>query len=98
MHHDETAFADPYEFKPTRFLDDDDGSYVGDDGVYMFGPGRRRCPGEALARAELFLYLTALVQQFKITARDPESLSLSGVQRFVIYPRPYEFLVEERVK
>ena len=60
--------------------------------------GKRRCVGEVLARAELFLFVAAMVERFKITsAKIPASqLTLTGVPGLVFFPKPFEFQVDER--
>ena len=35
-----------------------------------FGLGKRQCPGEALARQELFLFFVAILQKFTVSAPD----------------------------
>ena len=52
IHLDEKFFKDPLKFKPERFLDNN-GKFVTNDKVMLFSVGKRRCPGEALARAEV---------------------------------------------
>jgi len=39
-----------------------------------FGAGRRGCPGEALARNRLFLFVAALVQKFNILPGDGKNI------------------------
>ncbi|CAH1779749.1 unnamed protein product, partial [Owenia fusiformis] len=66
VHHDERYFADPWAFKPERFLDEN-GDVIPVDQRKMlmpFGAGRRVCVGEQLARARLFLFFTAMLQKF----------------------------------
>ncbi|CAH1794058.1 unnamed protein product [Owenia fusiformis] len=66
LHHDERYFADPWTFKPERFLDQN-GDVIPVDQRKMlmpFGAGRRVCVGEQLARARLFLFFTAMLQKF----------------------------------
>jgi len=44
---------DPHKFKPERFLDDH-GHFMKDTGFqFMFNVGKRKCPGELLAKAEV---------------------------------------------
>ncbi len=64
VNHDADHFSDPDLFRPERFLDSE-GRYRKDDRVLFFGVGKRRCVGELLAKAELFLFTTSLVQKFR---------------------------------
>ena len=54
--HNPSVFADPFSFKPERFLDSN-GFYLTSrhPGFIPFGLGRRVCLGERLALADLFL-------------------------------------------
>lgn len=62
--YDEKLFPDSHVFNPERFLDAN-GKVCGQDKVLTFSLGRRVCLGESLARMELFLYMTALIQRFE---------------------------------
>ena len=53
------------EFRPKRFLDNK-GDVVKDAHFIPFSVGKRQCLGETLAKTELFLFFTALVQQFRL--------------------------------
>ena len=48
----EKHFKDPRVFKPERFIDDG-GKFKASDVNGVFSFGKRRCPGEILARAEV---------------------------------------------
>uniref|UniRef100_A0A8C5MVD9 Cytochrome P450 n=1 Tax=Leptobrachium leishanense TaxID=445787 RepID=A0A8C5MVD9_9ANUR len=60
---DTAYFAKPYDFYPEHFLDSD-GKFVKNEAFLPFSAGRRSCAGETLAKMELFLFFTRLVQKF----------------------------------
>ncbi len=64
VHFDETIFPEPDQFKPERFFDPVSLELKRIDEFNPFGLGKRACLGESLARQELFLILTALLQHF----------------------------------
>ncbi|KAM4631943.1 LOW QUALITY PROTEIN: cytochrome P450 2W1-like [Discoglossus pictus] len=64
--YDETQWETPREFNPNHFLDDN-GKFVKKDAFYPFSKGRRVCAGESLARMELFIFFTGLLQKFTFT-------------------------------
>ena len=57
-------WAEGKKFRPERFLDNK-GDVVKDEHFIPFSVGKRQCLGETLAKTELFLFFTALVQQFR---------------------------------
>ncbi|XP_063298155.1 cytochrome P450 2C15-like [Pelobates fuscus] len=61
--HDKTQFAEPDNFNPNHFLDSR-GNFVKKDAFMPFSAGRRVCAGENLAKMELFLFFTSLLQKF----------------------------------
>ncbi|XP_052093364.1 cytochrome P450 2C20-like [Mytilus californianus] len=64
VQNDENNFPNPEKFDPTRFINNE-GKYCNQDKIMPFSLGRRVCLGESLARMELFLFLTSMVQKFK---------------------------------
>ena len=66
INHDPKEWENPYEFKPSRFLDSN-GEFTGTQKMsYLpFGAGRRSCVGEALAKKEMFLMSAILFQKLK---------------------------------
>ncbi|XP_043567266.1 cytochrome P450 2K1-like isoform X1 [Chiloscyllium plagiosum] len=61
--YDKTQWEKPNEFNPSHFLNAE-GKFVKRDAFMPFSAGRRACTGEALAKIELFLFFTILIQKF----------------------------------
>lgn len=82
--HDEGVWPQANEFKPERFMNEEDSvSIMGSDlRLAPFGSGRRVCPGKALGLATVELWLAVLLQSFNWVPSDDgvdlsENLKLS---------------------
>ncbi|XP_040290389.1 cytochrome P450 2C3-like [Bufo bufo] len=63
---DPSQWETPEEFNPRHFLNEE-GQFRTRLAFMPFSAGKRACPGENLARMELFLLLSALLQKFTFT-------------------------------
>ncbi|KAL3875528.1 hypothetical protein ACJMK2_033472 [Sinanodonta woodiana] len=95
---DPNIWSDPEEFRPERFISEE-GTLLKPDEFIPFFTGRRNCVGESLARMELYLFITALVQRFEFL--PPEGISLDikeidGVFGVTHKPKPFEIRAKLR--
>ncbi|XP_054460498.1 cytochrome P450 2U1 [Anoplopoma fimbria] len=96
VHRDPTVWDEPDSFNPARFLDEE-GKLLRKECFIPFGIGRRVCMGEQLAKMELFLTVTSLLQAFKF--RLPEGTpppTLHGRFGLTLAPCPYTVCVSPR--
>ncbi|XP_040927799.1 cytochrome P450 2K1-like [Betta splendens] len=90
--YDESQWETPHTFNPSHFLDEE-GKFMKRDAFMAFSAGRRVCLGESLARMELFLFFTSLLQRFRFTPPPgvtEDKLDLTPVVGFTLTPVPHE--------
>ncbi|KAK9411042.1 cytochrome P450 2K1-like [Crotalus adamanteus] len=90
--HDESQWEKPHDFYPEHFLDSE-GKFVKKDAFMPFSAGQRICAGENLAKMELFLFFTCLLQRFNFqpppgTSKD--DLDLTPALGLTTPPMPYK--------
>ncbi|KAG6867888.1 hypothetical protein C0993_009819 [Termitomyces sp. T159_Od127] len=84
MHHDSRRHPDPHSFNPERYLNDSSLSsesanladpYERDH--WMFGVGRRICPGMWVAEREVFLVISRMLWAFRMEEIPGEPIDLT---------------------
>ncbi|XP_034367275.1 cytochrome P450 2C44 [Arvicanthis niloticus] len=94
---DQKEFPNPEKFDPGHFLDKN-GNFKKTDYFVPFSLGKRSCVGESLARMELFLFFTTILQKFSLkTLGEPRDLDIKPVVTGIInLPPPYKLCLVPR--
>ncbi|XP_029014805.2 cytochrome P450 2K1-like [Betta splendens] len=89
---DETEWETPHTFNPGHFLNEH-GKFVSREAFIPFAAGRRVCLGEGLARMDVFIFFTSLLQHFRFTPPPgvtEDELDLTPVVGFTRSPSPHQ--------
>ncbi|KAG6899211.1 hypothetical protein C0993_012226 [Termitomyces sp. T159_Od127] len=97
--HDPEIYADPYRFNPGRFHNTDRPQL--DPQTFVYGFGRRACPGRELANANMFLLMSMMLTVFDITkAVDADGHEITPEWRFgpgtVSHPNTFPYKLKPR--
>jgi len=96
VHHDRDTWGDPDTFRPERFLDAE-GQFSKSEKVIPYSIGTRRCPGESLAKSEIYLFLTGLLQNFAFHIPNKEKgPSLEYNFGFTLLPKAFKVDIVSR--
>ena len=91
-------WGDGEVFRPERFLDEA-GQLRKEERFIPFSTGKRACLGEALARAELFLFLSSLLQHFTLLPAVEGELPAEEWQFGVTsLPKPFKLKLKHRLE
>ncbi|XP_067333097.1 cytochrome P450 2K1-like isoform X2 [Channa argus] len=96
--YDESEWESPHTFNPSHFLDKE-GKFFRRDAFMPFSAGRRVCLGESLAKMELFLFFTSLLQHFRFTPPPgvtEDELDLTPAVGFTLCPLPQKLCAVSR--
>ena len=111
MSRDPEVFPDPERFNPERYLEkvDEETARQRDPRVFVFGFGRRRCPGVHLVESSVWLMLATMLATLDIEKpRDKDGKDIEievkfensifrSVGPFSLLGNPYSFLVLGRL-
>ncbi|XP_067675688.1 cytochrome P450 2U1-like [Haliotis asinina] len=86
---DKDVWGDPQNFRPNRFLDGE-GKIQKREEFIPFSLGRRICLGESMARMELFLFLTTMIQKFRFVPVNGKRPSMDGIMGFTHSPNEFK--------
>ncbi|KZT37258.1 cytochrome P450 [Sistotremastrum suecicum HHB10207 ss-3] len=101
--HDDSVYPDPLKFDPTRYLSSFNSKTIPqpNPSKFVFGFGRRRCPGYELAEAAIFLQAASILLAFNIAKHlDAEKREVTPVVEFtgnfVVAPTDFVCRIEPR--
>ncbi|XP_072130570.1 cytochrome P450 2C44-like isoform X1 [Mobula birostris] len=94
---DNSHWESPESFNANHFLDEN-GCFKKSENFVAFSAGKRMCLGESLARMELFLFLTSLLQSFVFKpVIDHKDIDISPASTgILVAPHVYEFYAVPR--
>nr|XP_042911222.1 cytochrome P450 18a1 [Parasteatoda tepidariorum] len=89
---------DVEEYKPERFLNEDRTKVIKPEYFIPFSIGKRQCPGKPLAEIEVFLYVAATLQKFKVSIPSGNKADLEAVLGIGLQPKKQDIVFESRNK
>ncbi|XP_050994273.1 cytochrome P450 2J2 [Labeo rohita] len=88
---DQTKWKAPHSFDPQNFLNAQ-GQFEKPEAFIPFSAGKRSCPGESLARMELFLFFTSLLQSFTLSPPEGTQACLDFKFGMTLSPKPFRII------
>uniref|UniRef100_A0A8C0HFT8 Cytochrome P450 1A n=2 Tax=Buteo TaxID=30396 RepID=A0A8C0HFT8_9AVES len=99
VNHDEKLWKDPLTFNPERFLSagGTEVNKVDGEKVLVFGLGKRKCIGESIARCQVFLFLSTLLQQLEFSVCNGKKVDMTPLYGLSLkHKRCEHFQVKQR--
>jgi cytochrome P450 len=96
IHHDPEIWTDPFDFRPSRFLNQS-GKFVDHEALLPFGAGYRRCVGEDVSSNAIFLYVTNIFQKFSVEFNTINGQDNGFEAQFsqIMSPKPFNVVFKE---
>ncbi len=94
VYRDPKLWKHPNDFNPDNFLDEN-GQYQKSKYFIPFMMGLRACPGEAIAKWELFIFFANLMRRFKLVPSG-KLVPLTSEIKFVVAAPPFKVILEKR--
>ncbi|XP_063959582.1 cytochrome P450 2U1-like isoform X1 [Lytechinus pictus] len=95
--HSTEYWDQPDKFNPSRFLSEDGKSIIKPDAFIPFGTGSRSCLGEILAKMELFLAFTCLLQRFNFYLSEDSPTNTEPIPGIALIPPDFRIRAEKRL-
>ncbi|XP_074525269.1 cytochrome P450 2J1-like [Halichoeres trimaculatus] len=93
--YDKNEWATSSTFNPGHFLNEE-GRFVKPAAFIPFSAGKRQCPGESLAKMELFLFFTSFLQNFTFSMPAGVKPVMDTKFSIVLSPLPYNICATPR--
>ncbi|KYN45015.1 hypothetical protein ALC56_00489 [Trachymyrmex septentrionalis] len=94
---DPDLFPDPTSFRPERHINENGVYQKQHENIILFGKGKRRCPGEALAKSATFFFFVGVIQKFQLLPEPgKESIQIESKSGLIREPKPYKMLIVPR--
>ncbi|RDB26980.1 O-methylsterigmatocystin oxidoreductase [Hypsizygus marmoreus] len=99
--HDPRVYPEPFEFNPSRFLPNDNTPVPPDPRLYIFGLGRRRCPGVDLSSNVLYIMIATTLSLFNVLSEldengKPKLPEVRYTTTFTSHPLPFKCRIVPR--
>lgn len=95
IHHLESVWGDPWEFRPERWLEGDTKSIEKALNVFSFGP--RSCVGRNVAMQELQIFISTLILRYDFKLTEQSKGELVVDEGFLRKPRRCQIAIKRRV-